>query len=184
MKSRIDRLVDRYATHCAFPWEPHLAGPQKVWFAIYDKTDELKLRYRLPAFDLATREAGHGFHLVDLTDTFGRWLSGLDYLEAIFAEPELLAPAYPQYLDHLVSEIRATFEQATPNDIVALLGVGCLFPMVRVAELVGALAPHVPGRLLVFFPGEYQDNNYRLLDARDGWNYLAVPLIAPTGADT
>jgi len=27
--------------------------------------------------------------------------------------------------------------------------------------------------LLVFFPGTKNDNNYRLLDARDGWNYLA-----------
>ena len=34
----------------------------------------------------------------------------------------------------------------------------------------------VRGRMVVFFPGEYVDNNYRLLDARDGWNYLAVPI--------
>jgi len=36
------------------------------------------------------------------------------------------------------------------------------------------------GRLLVFFPGEHHPENhtYRLLDARDGWNYLAVPLLA------
>ena len=24
--------------------------------------------------------------------------------------------------------------------------------------------------------GQYEQNNYRLLDARDGWNYLAVPI--------
>src|SRR5437870_4368748 len=29
--------------------------------------------------------------------------------------------------------------------------------------------------LLVFFPGVYEQSNYRLLDARDGWNYHAVP---------
>jgi len=33
----------------------------------------------------------------------------------------------------------------------------------------------------VFFPGEHEGNSYRLLDARDGWNYLAVPL-KPTGS--
>jgi hypothetical protein len=32
--------------------------------------------------------------------------------------------------------------------------------------------------LLVFFPGQFDNNNYRLLDARDGWNYLAVPITA------
>jgi hypothetical protein len=26
------------------------------------------------------------------------------------------------------------------------------------------------------FPGQFERNNYRLLDARDGWNYLAVPI--------
>jgi hypothetical protein len=34
----------------------------------------------------------------------------------------------------------------------------------------------IRGRVVVFFPGEYENNNYRLLDARDGWNYLAVPI--------
>lgn len=183
MKSRTDRLVERYAAHCSLPWEPHLAGPQKVWFAIYDKGDELKVRHRLTAFDLATREAGHGFHLVDLTNTFGDWLSSLDYLEALFAEPELLAPAYPQYLSHVADLIRATLERASSDDVVALVGVGTLFPMIRVGDLVHEIAPAVRGRLLVLFPGEHQDNHYRLLDARDGWNYLAVPLTATSGAD-
>ena len=36
----------------------------------------------------------------------------------------------------------------------------------------------VAGRLLIFFPGSYENNNYRLLDAYDGWNYLAVPITA------
>jgi hypothetical protein len=34
----------------------------------------------------------------------------------------------------------------------------------------------IQGRLVVFFPGQFERNNYRLLDARDGWNYLAVPI--------
>lgn len=183
MKSRIDRLVDRYATHCAIQWERNLAGPQKVWFAIYDKTDELKLRYRLPAFDLATREAGHGFHLVDLTDTFGEWMASLEYRNDYFRRPDHLRSAYTQYRAFVVERIRQVIERSTENDIVALLGVGSLFPFLKVSDLVNAVAPMTRGRLLVFFPGEHQDNNYRLLDARDGWNYLAVPLQADTGAD-
>ena len=39
----------------------------------------------------------------------------------------------------------------------------------------------IQGRLLVFFPGVYEQNNYRLLDARDGWNYLAVPITSQRG---
>ena len=40
---------------------------------------------------------------------------------------------------------------------------------------------HIRGRLLVFFPGIYEQDNYRLLDARDGWNYHAVPITASEG---
>jgi hypothetical protein len=34
----------------------------------------------------------------------------------------------------------------------------------------------VPGRLLQTFPGTHEGGIYRLLDARDGWNYLAVSI--------
>jgi len=48
----------------------------------------------------------------------------------------------------------------------------------KVKEVVDKLAPTVKGRLLVFFPGSFENNNYRLLDGYDGWNYLAVPITA------
>jgi hypothetical protein len=41
---------------------------------------------------------------------------------------------------------------------------------------VDAVAKDVRGRLLVFFPGEIDNNVYRFLDAREGWNYLATPI--------
>ena len=55
-----------------------------------------------------------------------------------------------------------------------------LFGLARVSSIVEGIKDTVGGRLVVFFPGEYHPENhaYRLLDARDGWNYLAVPLLA------
>jgi hypothetical protein len=58
--------------------------------------------------------------------------------------------------------------------------VGSLFGFLKVKQVVDELAPLVPGRLLVFFPGSYENNNYRLLDGYDGWDYLAVPITADT----
>ena len=69
---------------------------------------------------------------------------------------------------------------AGDNTVVAIKGVGSLFGFLKVKEVVDNLAPKVPGRILVFFPGSYEDNNYRLLDGYDGWNYLAVPITADT----
>ena len=62
--------------------------------------------------------------------------------------------------------------------MVAVLGMGSLFGLLRVKDVVDELAPMVRGRLLVFFPGSFENNNYRLLDGYDGWNYLAVPITA------
>ncbi len=58
------------------------------------------------------------------------------------------------------------------------MGVGTLFALARVSSVVEGIKEAVDGRLLVFFPGEHHPENhtYRLLDARDGWNYL--PTVA------
>jgi len=69
-----------------------------------------------------------------------------------------------------------TEKSAGSNTVVALKGVGSLFGFLKVKDVVDKLAPLVSGRLLVFFPGTYENNNYRLLDGYDGWNYLAVPI--------
>ena len=62
--------------------------------------------------------------------------------------------------------------------MVALKGVGSLFGLLKVKEVVDKFAPLLRGRLLVFFPGSYENTNYRLLDGYDGWNYLAGPITA------
>jgi hypothetical protein len=52
-----------------------------------------------------------------------------------------------------------------------------LYDFLHVSELIDALEPLLPGFLLVFFPGVKEGNSYRFLDARTGWNYLAVPIL-------
>ena len=69
-------------------------------------------------------------------------------------------------------------DQADSNTLVALVGCGTLFGFASVSDFVKQLAEHVPGRLLVLFPGEYVNNTYRLLDARDGWGYQATAITA------
>jgi hypothetical protein len=72
-------------------------------------------------------------------------------------------------------------KQEDPNGVVGLLGAGALFGLgeaVKVSALLNAVNDAIPGRLLVFFPGEVEGSSYRLLDARDGWNYLATPITA------
>ena len=59
------------------------------------------------------------------------------------------------------------------DTVVALTGVASLYGFAHISEIVRAVEPDIQGRLIVFFPGAKEGSNYRLLDARDGWNYLA-----------
>lgn len=178
--NRVDRLLRRYERFVMIPWPTDLAGVQKVWFVVYDKTDELRLRTRIDEFELATRKAGHGWKLCDLTGCFARWMADQEYREGYFESPEDLDMLLPDFVEQVVDEVSSVLKapDAGPDTVVALMGIACLFGFARVSDIVQRVAPPIRGRLLVFFPGEYEDNNYRLLDARDGWNYMAVPITA------
>lgn len=183
MASKLDFLIERYKRVVALPWERHLAGPQRVWFAIYDKTDERRLRYRIHDFESATLIAGHAWAEVDLTDAFARWMGEFPYRDAYFEDPDEIGRILPEFEIAVVERVESVFRSGNPDTVVAIRGVACLYGLLKVSDVVERLSTHVPGRLLVFFPGEHEGNNYRLLDARDGWNYLAVPITAhETGA--
>ena len=182
--AKIDQLVENYGRQVALPWQVNLAGPQRVWFAVYEKTDERRLRARLGEFEVRTRQAGHGWLLHDCTDAFAHWMTGHKYRESYFEEPEHLVSALASFQEYVASRLRdvLTGEAAGPNTVVAVHGLASLFGLLRVSDLVNAVQAAVRGRLLVFFPGEYDNNNYRFLDARDGWNYLAIPITPYQGA--
>lgn len=180
MSSKIKRLNENFSRHIRVPWRDDAAALQRVIFCVYNESEELRLRARLDEFELATREAGHGWHLFDLTDTFAEWLSLQRYAKSYFKKPDLIATILPKYREDIARRFEEFLvrEKVDANAVVALQGVGSLFGLTKVKGIVDLLAPKVPGRLLVFFPGSYDDNNYRLLDGYDGWDYLAVPITA------
>lgn len=185
MSSKVSRLISAYKQHLTVPWQPGLAAIQRVIFAVYDKADELRLRANVEEFALATQQAGKQWLLLDVTNAFPDWMSAQEYKEAYFESPEDLAGYQTGELTEFVADLNALLRdrisaEAGPDTVVALLGVGALFGLARVSSVVEGVKEAVQGRLLVFFPGEHHPENhtYRLLDARDGWNYLAVPLLA------
>ncbi len=183
---RIEELASRYRSHISAPWQRSLAGDQKAIFVVYPKSDERKLRARLELFEMATNLTDHRWRLLDLTDTFARWMAGTDYRDAYFQEPDTLAMKlrsdFVQYAAGCLREA-LTAEGVDEDTVVAVEGLGCLFGFTRVSLVLKEVAKDIRGRLLVFFPGQCEGNNYRLLDARDGWNYLAVPITLHNGVN-
>lgn len=175
---KIGRLLQSYSTYISLPWRDDAAAPQRVVFCVYPEHEELRLRVRIDEFELATSAAQHEWFLFDLTDTFAEWMSSQRYARRYFEKPALLQAVLPKYLPYLERRFDEFLAESVPdeNAVVALKGVGSLFGFVKVKSVVDAFAPRVSGKLVVFFPGSFEDNNYRLLDGYDGWNYLAVPL--------
>lgn len=185
MSSKVSKLAANYKQHLDVPWQEGVAGIQRVIFAVYDKMDELRLRANVAEFQLATQQAQKEWLLIDITNAFPEWMSRLEYKDAYFESPEDLAGyqtgELTEFVAHLIEKLKTEILEASDsNTVVALLGVGSLFGLARVSSVVEGIKDVIKGRLLVFFPGEHHPENhtYRLLDARDGWNYLAIPLTA------
>jgi len=178
--SRIKRLLNSYSKYITIPWREDAAAAQRVIFCVYNEKDELRLRAKVDEFELATKQAGHEWVVFDLTDSFADWLANQRYARSYFQKPHLLATLLPKYLTYIVQNFEKFLHERNvdKNTVVALIGVGSLFGFLKVKEVIDKVAPLVSGRLLVFFPGNYENNNYRLLDGYDGWNYLAVPITA------
>lgn len=184
---RIEDLAARYYSHISAPWQKNLAGAQRAIFVVYDPEDERKLRARLEEFETRTREAGRTWKLFDFTGVFARWIAAMEYRESYFEEPrDLTLKLQVDFIRHAADELRKslTAPDVTENTVVGVCGTASLFGFTRVSLILKEIEHEIRGRLLLFFPGEYEDNNYRLLNARDGWNYLAVPITLHSGVMT
>lgn len=171
---KIEDLAEVYERHISAPWQRTLAGAQRVMLVVYEKELERALRARMGEFEQATRRAGHGWRIVDCTRWFAEWMAADEYRDAYFEEPSLLRMKLQgEFHQDAARRLSGELEAASENDVVAVMGLASLYGFVRVSELIRAVEQSIRGRLVAFFPGTKNENNYRLLDARDGWSYLA-----------
>lgn len=177
---RIDSLIREFENFISIKWRQGLSPSERVIICIYNEKDELLLREKIPEFELITINCGHRWYLYDLTDTFAQWLLKHRYAESYFRRPALIKNIYDEYLDFIKDSISGFLEDESicSNSILALKGLGSIYGILKAKNLIESIAPMTESRLLVFFPGTYENNNYRLLDGYDGWNYLAVPIMA------
>ncbi len=148
----VEALTYAYARFVALPWDARLAGPQKIWFALYTPADERRLRARLGAFEVATIKAGHGWTGHDLTDEFAVWLAGYPYRNRFFQSPQFLTnDALKAFDRYLAERLRATLtaSEVDEHTVVAVWGVASLFGLTRVSRLLEATSEQIRGRLLI-----------------------------------
>jgi hypothetical protein len=181
--SRIDQLLARFRTHVSQPLRSEFPLSQRIWFVVYPPEDERRLGPRMPEFELATKDAGLEWVRIDVSGSFAAWLDSRDDKDEIMGDPELVEtyanPEYVNFLkDRLQDAVAQSVSTSSERTVFALTGLMELYDFVHVSSIIDALDSKFPGVLLVFFPGERENNTYRFLGARDGWDYLAVPILA------
>ena len=171
---RVDELANLYEKHISLPWQRTTAGAQRVIMLVYDKELEKTMRARISEFELRTKEHGYKWTGVDYTDSFARWMTKDEYREAYFEYPvDLKTKIDSEFSEQITSDLISILSQSDEKTVVALIGAASLYGFMRISRLISTVERHIQGRLLVFFPGVKDGNNYRLMDARDGFNYLA-----------
>jgi len=167
--SRIQQLAKTYGQHIVTAWQRTIADSQRVIIVVYDKELERDILAHKEEFEIVTKQANHGWFEVNVSPSFAEWISTSDDLQLKLES---------EFTGFVAGKIRSVLSQqeVTESSVVAVFGVGSLFGFTRISQVLKLIEPSIRGRLVVFFPGQYEQNNYRLLDARDGWNYLAVPI--------
>lgn len=106
-------------------------------------------------------------------------MSKHDYKEEYFSNPEYvvdqLEAEFIPFAIQFIKDGLSKMEQ-DQDTLVAIRDVSALFGFARLSEVLKNCDKDIKGRMLIFFPGEFEHNQYRLLDARDGWDYLARPI--------
>ncbi len=179
MASKVDSLLVAFEQVINEPWTGTLATSERTMFLVYDPGEQRKIDFRLPDFETATRKAGKEWVLISLKSCFPTWMTAHDYREEYFKEPDILIDQLEfdfrnfsiQFLNQAIAD-----SHSDERTLVVLKDVSSLFGFGRLSDILNGINPQFKGQFLVLFPGEYDKNHYRLLDARDGWNYLARPI--------
>lgn len=186
MMSKIDRLAQVFGQHVAIGWPASSSGAQRVIMIVYDPADERLLRRKRDVFVQEATAAGKGWNSLDLTPVFANWIAGHRYREVYFEEPDELHSIGEERIAAAAAKlIEAALRDDThgPDAILGVIGVGSLYGFASVADVLSRVEHAIQGRLAVFFPGRVQDGRYRLLDARESWDYHAVPITLDASGD-
>ena len=129
---------------------------------------------------MATKDADHEWLECDLTGAFAEWMASTEYREAYFEAPQDLELKLEEdFLEHVAGRVRETLTAPEAGDGSVVAVFGRRVP-VRVRPRFGIDGDDRTGRKgphrRVLSPASTRTATIDLLDARDGWNYLAVPI--------
>jgi hypothetical protein len=172
----VDDLLGHFRRQASLPWSRHVAPDYRVWIMCYDKSLERRVQGRLPEFEAIARLHGHGWSALNLAPLVAPWFASHEIFDGLAEQPDELPGMLPDFATHVAHTVREQLQALSDIDILALSGTGALFGLMSISALAAMVVPAIKGRLLLLFPGRHESGTYRLLDARDGWDYRATPI--------
>lgn len=176
--SKIEQLSQIFAEHVAVGWPEASSGAQRLVSVIYDPAEERILRAKLTLFQIAAERAGYSWRTVDIANFFGEWMKMLPYRDEYYSDVDALYDIAEDRFAAFVAErlIQALGQNHHARELLAVVGVGALFGLTSISDVLMRVDRHVRGRLIVFFPGRFRNDRFRLFDARESWNYHSVAI--------
>lgn len=179
MPGKIDTILSSFEKIINEPWTGTLSTSERIMFLVYDPAEQRKVDFRMLDFETITKKAGKKWSLISLKSCFPQWMKNHEYRDEYFHDPEALIDQLEgDFKRFTINYLNDQFNLLRPDaqTLVAVRDVSSLFGFGRLSDILNGISQEFKGRLLIFFPGEYDKNHYRLLDARDGWSYLARPI--------
>ncbi len=186
MMSKLDRLAQVFSSHVAIGWPASSSGAQRVIMVVYDPSDERALRKKIELFAQGTRAAGKSWSTLDVTPLVADWLAGHRYRDVYFEEPDELGTrsgSQDRGCDRREGRDGACSRRSWSERNSGVIWRRFAFCFTSLSDVLSRVEHAIQGRLLVFFPGRVQDGRYRLLDARESWDYHAVPITLDDHGD-
>ena len=179
--NKIAALLAAFEQAVSEPWSHGLSIAERIWFLVYDPEDHRRLMAAIPEAEMATKRAGKQWKPVSLAALFQAWMAGHEYRDDYFESPEALADELASgFVPEAQQRLSANIAANNPDDgtLTVVFDAQALFGLARLSQVLDGIPRETPGRILILFPGIFEANHYRLLNARDGWNYLARPITA------
>jgi Domain of unknown function (DUF1788) len=181
----LDDLLASYKRHVSLPLSNNLPFSQRIWFVVYPPEQERRIQLRISDFENCARQAKLNWCRISLESTFAQWLDSIDegerqqYLGDTELTEDAAIPGFRDFLTkHIANHFSSVPQEEAERTVFALTGLMELYDFLHVSEVIEGLDKRFRGILTVFFPGEREGNTYRFLGVRDGWDYLAIPILA------
>lgn len=176
--SSITNLIDAYRRELSLTWHDDISGAEKIWMLLYSPNLERQVRSATPRFAAATKEAGRSWGEIDISDEFGKWVASHKHSKKFLSGKIPFSSAIVGEFERVLTELISAQVNGYPEgSVVAIVGIGSLFPYVRAHNIIGKIESGIGNRrILIFFPGSHDSAHhvFRLLNARDGFDYRAV----------